>query len=160
MATKQAPAAESTAQFAKRIFTELQQTILTQEAGALAGDVEAIHDMRVGVRRLRVALSNFAVCLGKQERRTEQRRLNKLADALGSVRDLDVLSATLQNDQAQYSLDEQLAVAALRRRIKARRRRRQRRLIAYLRGAEYQEFKQQHRATAPARAEGEHGQAA
>lgn len=160
MATNETPAAESTAQFAKRIFTELQQTILTQEAGALAGDVEAIHDMRVGVRRLRVALSNFAACLDKQERRTERRRLNKLAEALGNVRDLDVLSATLQNDQAQYSRDEQLAIAALRRRIKARRRRQQRQLIAYLRGAEYQDFKQQRRATAPSRAGEEHGQAA
>lgn len=160
MATKEAPVAESTAQFAKRIFTELQQAILTQEAGAMTGDVEAIHDMRVGVRRLRVALSNFAACLDKRERRSQRRRLSRLADALGGVRDLDVLSAALQNDQAQYNADEQLAIAALLRRVHAQRRLRQRQLIAYLRGAEYQAFKEQYAASAQSSEEEEHGQGA
>ena len=160
MATKRTPSAESTAQFANRIFTELQQTILAQEASALAGEVAAIHDMRVGVRRLRVALSNFAACLDQRERRTQRQRLSKLADILGAVRDLDVLSAALQNDQARRNDDEQLAVAALLRRVHAQRRLRQRQLIAYLRGAEYRAFKQQYAAPAALGAEEEHGQAA
>ena len=98
--------------------------------------------------------------MDKQERCTERRRLRKLADALGSVRDLDVLSIALQNDQAQHNADEQVAVVALLRRVRAQRRLRQRQLIAYLRGAEYQDFKQQQAATAQLREEEAHGQAA
>jgi CHAD domain-containing protein len=159
MAKKEAPVAESTAQFANRVFTELQQTILAHEAGALAGDVEAIHDMRVTVRRLRVALSNFAACLDKDEHRKQRHRLSNLADALGAVRDLDVSGAALQTDQVQANVDEQLAITALLRRVRAQRRLCQRQLIAYLRGAEYQDFKQQISA-APPHAEEQHGQAA
>lgn len=162
MVTNETPAAESTAQFAKRIFNELQQTILAQEAGALAGEVAAIHDMRVGVRRLRVALSNFAVCLDKQERRRWRRRLNHLADALGGVRDLDVLIGTLQTNQSRHNADERLAIKALLRRLRARRRHRQQQLVIYLRSAEYLGFKQEGAAANAARMSEEeaHGQAA
>ena len=81
--------------FALRLFRELHGLILAQEAGARAGEVEAVHDMRVGIRRLRVALSNFRVCLSREDRQRLKARLEHLANALGGVRDLDVMIEAL-----------------------------------------------------------------
>src|SRR5262245_61026069 len=86
-----AETSESLAQYSIRIFTDLHQTILKYETDVRRGDVEGIHDMRVTIRRLRVAMSNFAVCLSKSERRALKSRLEGLAEALGGVRDLDVM---------------------------------------------------------------------
>jgi len=140
------PQAEATAQFAPRLFRELQQTILQHEPGALAGEVEAIHDMRVGIRRLRVALSNFAACLPKEDRRRLRANLERLAEALGGTRDLDVMIDALKLEQAGKADAERAALRALIGRLRARRRRRHRKLIAYLQSEEFASFKRQFRA--------------
>lgn len=164
MVTNETPRAESTAQFASSIFSELRQIILEQEPGALAGEVEAIHDMRVGVRRLRVALSNFAACLSKEERRRRRQHSQHLADALGKVRDLDVLIVALEAKQPTRSASERQAVKAILRRLRARRRHHQRRLVAFLNSAEYVHLKralmQDTTTAAPRHEEERHGQAA
>src|SRR5262245_48082602 len=89
----------SVEQLARQIFTDFHQTIIFHESGSLAGDVESVHDMRVAVRRLRVALSNFAVCAPKEVRKRLRSILENLADALGGVRDLDVMIATMKTSQ-------------------------------------------------------------
>lgn len=62
-------------------------------------DPESLHQMRVGLRRLRTALQvfDFAVSLPKP---TSVQRIRKFAQVLGDVRDLDILGATLQADAA------------------------------------------------------------
>jgi CHAD domain-containing protein len=143
MTTNEASAPESAELFSKRIFIELHQLIISHEAGSLNGDVEAIHDMRVAIRRLRVALNNFAVCLPKEDRKRVRARLEHLADSLGGVRDLDVmieaLKATLQN----RSDHEKPAISAMIRRLKNRRRTRLRALVNYLRDEEYANLKRE-----------------
>ena len=134
---------ESITQVAKRIFAELYQAVLSQEAGVLDRDVEAVHDMRVASRRLRVALSNFMVCCEPDERRRMRALLGKLADALGSVRDLDVLVAALKRSQTSIAPDEQKYMAALIRRLRARRLRRCRRLESFLQSEDYAGFKRE-----------------
>jgi inorganic triphosphatase YgiF len=56
-----------------------------------AEDGEGIHQMRVGLRRLRAAISLFAPVLGGKETQEIKRELRWLADELGPARDLDVL---------------------------------------------------------------------
>src|SRR5262249_22598989 len=90
------PRATSTQQFAVEVFNELLRSIMAQEEGARNGDVEAIHDMRVAIRRLRVALSNFACCLLPEDSLGVRLQLKALADALGKVRDLDVMIEALK----------------------------------------------------------------
>ncbi len=143
MTTHATAAAESVEQLAKRTFAELHQSIVAQEAGSLAGDVEAIHDMRVTIRRLRVALSNFAVCAPKEDRKRLREQLENLADALGGVRDLDVMIAALKSQLLNRSNEERAAISALIRRLRDRRRLRLRALINYLRGEEYAGFKRE-----------------
>ncbi len=175
MPTPETPEAESIEQLARRTFAELHRAIIFHETGALAGSVESIHDMRVSIRRLRVALSNFAFCLPRDERKRLRATLEHLANALGHVRDLDVMIELMKATMPNRSEPERAALAAVIRRLKARRRHRLRALIAYLHGDEYAGFKRQFpsetaahapenaivvSATNPHSVQEEHGQAA
>ena len=140
------PQPESTASFARKLVLELQQAVLQHEANAKAGQVEAVHDMRVGVRRLRVAINNFAVCFSGEDRRRWRISMETLADALGGVRDLDVMIETLRSYQATITNtpgEEQIAFETFIRRLEARRKRRLRKLIAYFESAEYEAFQRE-----------------
>ncbi len=137
------PRPESVEQLARQVFTDLHRTIISQESGSLVGNVESVHDMRVAVRRLRVALSNFAVCVPKGERKRLRANLENLADALGGVRDMDVMIAALKNSPAPRPDARRSAVSALISRLRARRRSRLRKLIDYLGGDEYAGFKRE-----------------
>jgi CHAD domain-containing protein len=63
-----------------------------EEAGARAGEVEPIHQLRVATRRVRAALRLFAPLLGVRIVEHGRREMGWLADAIGTVRDLDVLA--------------------------------------------------------------------
>lgn len=64
--------------------------MLAHEAGTRLGeDPEELHDMRVATRRLRAALAMFADALPARARHVRS-ELGWLADALGTVRDLDI----------------------------------------------------------------------
>jgi len=62
-----------------------------------AENTEAVHDMRVAVRRLRVAFALFAPWYERQELRGLKRGLRRLGGRLGAVRDGEVL---VQNARA------------------------------------------------------------
>ena len=134
---------ESVEQLAAQIFTDLHQTIISHESGSSVGDVESVHDMRVAVRRLRVALSNFAVCVPKEDRKRLRLKLENLADALGGVRDMDVMIVALKTSPTPRPDQEKSAFSALIGRLRARRRSRLRTLMKYLGGEEYVEFKRE-----------------
>jgi CHAD domain-containing protein len=151
------------ATFAGRLFRELHEQIMSQEAGAMAGEVEAVHDMRVGIRRLRVALSNFRVCVSREDRQRLKLRLEHLANSLGGVRDLDVMIEAMTLALPLRAEAERPALRAFIKRLEARRRGRLRTLVKYLRGQEYaalkREFGSANRPT-PTGKEAAHGQAA
>jgi CHAD domain-containing protein len=131
----------STGQFATGVIVELYRSIIAQEQAAIAGDVDAIHDMRVAIRRLRVALSNFASTLSREDRRRLQSRLKHLAEPLGEVRDFDIMIAALESRLTADSGHE--AIKAVISRLRDRRRRRLRKLVAYLSGEEFADFKRE-----------------
>lgn len=57
---------------------------------------EDLHQMRVGMRRLRSAITGFAPAL-KLPKLVTEKKIGKLARILGSLRDLDVLGDALEN---------------------------------------------------------------
>lgn len=65
--------------------------IVNDHAAVLAGDVEAVHRMRVATRGLRSDLRTFEMLIGQARVDTLAFELRSLAHALGAVRDLDVL---------------------------------------------------------------------
>lgn len=90
---------------ASKIFTYLWDTAWEQAQGTLEGDADALHDMRVAMRRLRTAIQSFegipeAPLVPSHLRRElarQRRRVGKLGDALGAVRDFDVLKDHLKD---------------------------------------------------------------
>jgi CHAD domain-containing protein len=143
--TKKAPATtsnETFAQFAGHALDLLSMTLISFEKGAATGDVEAVHAMRVSTRRLRVGLSNFAVCLSKDFRRRVKRDLNALADTLGRVRDLDVMVEALNQLQLEQPISRRATIVKMRARLRTRRTFHAKRLSEYLRSEEYSNLKQ------------------
>lgn len=85
-------------EYAYEIIKEQYQRITKQEKKVLADkQPEALHQMRVGTRRLRTALQVFDAAI-KLPKAGSADRLRKLARVLGEVRDLDVQTASLQTD--------------------------------------------------------------
>jgi CHAD domain-containing protein len=77
-----------------------------REAGTRTGaDAEDLHDMRVATRRMRAAWRVFDGAFKAGRTKRIRRYLERLADRLGAVRDLDVLIKGLEAYRA--ALDEQ-----------------------------------------------------
>jgi CHAD domain-containing protein len=85
-------------------------------------DIEAVHAMRVSLRRLRSTLDAFAPAFPARRLRRELRLVRRLADALGAARDLDVLAADLHRRADAAGPAGQPGLDALARRTAAQRR--------------------------------------
>lgn len=91
--------------------------ILKHEAEVLKDkDPEELHQMRVGMRRLRSALVGFSLALDLPKN-AGQRQVGKVARVLGSLRDIDVLGEALNTeyipqlpDQERKQLEQALSV--------------------------------------------------
>lgn len=68
---------------------------------ALSGDVDGVHDMRVAIKRLREAMRLFRELLPRKRRRHVMLMVEELNDALGRVRDPDVM-----REHAQWLADQ------------------------------------------------------
>lgn len=104
-------------------------------------DPECLHQMRVGMRRLRTALQvfGFATKLPKEMR---DRRVAKIARTLGAVRDLDVLEAELKTQQqADLPLGEQEKLETLLKKMHKQRKQDFDSLKRALKGNQYQHLK-------------------
>lgn len=60
-------------------------------------DPEALHQMRVGMRRLRTAVTRFGLAVDVSKPISDK-NIGKIARRLGSLRDLDVLKESLENN--------------------------------------------------------------
>jgi CHAD domain-containing protein len=78
------------------IFTECLKHWTSNEAVALQGaDPEGIHEMRVGLRRMRSALSDFRAIIPAPQQAWLKRETKWLITSLGAARDWDVFLAEL-----------------------------------------------------------------
>jgi CHAD domain-containing protein len=75
---------------------------LSHEAGSRLGeDPEEVHDMRVGMRRMRSTLRLLGAYYKSKSIDPYLGEMRKLGEALGTVRDLDVMIAELQDYQGK-----------------------------------------------------------
>lgn len=74
-----------------------QKTIQYEEDVLSDRDPEALHQMRVGMRRLRSSAKGFAPALDLPKA-ARQNQIGKISRSLGSLRDLDVLLDTLETN--------------------------------------------------------------
>jgi CHAD domain-containing protein len=118
-------ATNATVTLADYIYPAIQKeyvTILTLESKVISDDdVEAIHQMRVSLRRLRSQLQAFGSILNIPTVMGEK-QIGKIAKVLGKVRDLDVLKKTCKSreinlpDAEKVQIDKVLATILKRRR--------------------------------------------
>jgi CHAD domain-containing protein len=104
--------------------------------------IEALHDMRVGSRRLRAALSVFGKVFPKDEFRALDRQIGRITDALGMVRDLDVQLDYLRTLQATLPPNEAYGIGQLIKQQTKRRDTERKALIAALDRLEKDRFEQ------------------
>ena len=67
--------------------------IIANEPAMCAGQAEALHQMRIGLRRLRAAIAIFAAVVGDEDLRKIKAELKWITRELGPARDLDVFAA-------------------------------------------------------------------
>lgn len=79
----------------RRIGQACLHQIVRNEAAVLAGLPDGIHQMRVGIRRLRAVLAAFGPMLEGAQRRWASNELRLLANALGAARNIDVFDTEL-----------------------------------------------------------------
>lgn len=85
------------------IAHECMHHIVANEPAMSAGNAEALHQVRIGLRRLRVALSLFAPLCADTQVRTIKAEIKWFAVLLGPARDLDVfLSEVMLPLREQY----------------------------------------------------------
>lgn len=121
-ATYEVPA-DATLREAARIVLQAALTKMIDNAeGTRAGlensdpteeDIEFLHDMRVGSRRLRASLSVFGKVFTRDEFRELDKEAGRITDALGVVRDLDVQLETFRKLQAGLPENEAYGIGRL-----------------------------------------------
>jgi inorganic triphosphatase YgiF len=102
--------------------------IMANEPSMCAGQAEALHQMRIGLRRLRAALAIFADVVADEHLKTIKGELKWITKELGPARDLDVFGAdVLRPLRAKLPADP--AIAASHRQFE------EKRIAAYARAA-------------------------
>lgn len=107
------PPQESLSHFAHRAIEKHFHKAIKHEDAVLSDhDPEPLHQMRVGLRRLRTALQvfGFAADLPKA---ANQSRIRKFAQVLGTVRDLDVLKIELTSHTDLPETEQKILKRAL-----------------------------------------------
>lgn len=119
------------------------QKTLKHEADVLDDkDPEALHQMRVGMRRLRTAVTGFAYAIALPKA-AQEKKIGKVARRLGELRDLDVLQDTLQNDYLpKLPPKEQDTLKKVLTTLDKQRRKSRDRVQATLKGHSYHKLKQ------------------
>ncbi len=88
---------------------------------AEGADDEALHDFRVGLRRLRSTLRSYRPWLGGSRARKLEREVKRLARATGGGRDAEVQLAWVRSAAAELRPHERAGAAWLARRLEERR---------------------------------------
>lgn len=103
-------------------------------------DPEALHQMRVGMRRLRTAINGFAPALDLPKSAQEQ-KIAKIGRQLGELRDLDVLKETLQTQIVLLPTEEQDILKKVLASIDKQRQKTLRKVQKTLKSSTYQKLK-------------------
>ncbi|HVB82504.1 MAG TPA: CHAD domain-containing protein [Candidatus Binataceae bacterium] len=130
------PAAPSStdpaAQVAAAAIAVQLRAMNAEQAGAVSGEVEAIHRLRVATRRLRAALRMLREVVPSDEAESAADELGWLCGAIGAVRDLDVLAQMLEDRATRLEAEFIRALAPLSGTIRRQRAIEQERLVAAL----------------------------
>ena len=94
----------------KTIWTRFEEMMSFRDAALRGKDIEGVHDMRVATRRLRAALELFRDAFPRRRLAPMLEDVKGLADALGAVRDLDVMIDRLSADRRGRPASQRLVL--------------------------------------------------
>lgn len=107
------PAGVDSGQAFRIIARNCLRQIIANEPATCEGRAEALHQMRIGLRRLRATISFFAEVVADSEKDRIKAELKWITSELGLARDLDVLGAEIFLPlQKAHAKDEAVATAA------------------------------------------------
>jgi CHAD domain-containing protein len=120
------------------------QIMLYHEPGTRRGeDIEDLHDMRVAVRRMRMALAVFGDYLDPQTMRPFARGLRQTGRLLGAVRDLDVFREKAQSYLSGLPAEQASGLTPVMAEIAREREAARAEMLAYLESKRYRRFVEQ-----------------
>lgn len=90
------PSAPYRAVGAEYMLAECRKIAKHLPGARIGEDPEHLHDVRVGLRRLRTAMVIFRACFPPRQYQIWYDRLSRMADALAGVRDMDVQLELIQ----------------------------------------------------------------
>lgn len=88
------------------IDKHFKKTVKWEKSVKKDEDPEPLHQMRVGMRRLRTAVSRFGLSLNLPKS-VSDKNIGKIARILGKLRDLDVLKEILENNYKPHLLPKE-----------------------------------------------------
>ncbi len=97
---------------ASRVLAAKVENVREHAPSAMLGDVDGIHDMRVAVKRLREAMRLFRKLLPRRRRARMMPVVELLNDALGAVRERDVLTLDAEEFGREIEDDGGMLAAA------------------------------------------------
>jgi CHAD domain-containing protein len=106
----------------KILWTRFDEMMSFESRAVTGTDADAVHDMRVASRRLRAALEIFQDVFAPKQYQALRRDVKRVADALGGVRDLDVLEERLREDRKNRPRSQQLVLTSMLEEMEAQRR--------------------------------------
>ncbi len=134
---------DSMAEAARKTLRFHYRLMLFNEPETRRGEEpEALHDMRVAVRRMRTALQVFGDYLDQRQLKPLTRALRRTGRALGAVRDLDVFWEHVQSYLETLPPAQQARLEPLYAAWRARREAARQEMLAYLDSEEYARFKE------------------
>jgi CHAD domain-containing protein len=119
-------------------FERQYEQILAHDPGTRLGDdPEDLHDLRVAVRRLRAILKVASPPLDEQWADELRAELDWLSDALGAVRDLDVMIEHLRGERDYLDQEERALFSPILKRLQRERTARRRSLVTAMKSTRY-----------------------
>ena len=129
--------------FGRQVINKYFNQMVLNEDGTIRGeDCEALHDMRVATRRLRVAFEVFGTYFDPGIPKSVRKKLRKTCKKLGVVRDYDILVENLNKVKHQSTgEDKEFLTDFIIFYCHAREPKREK-LISYLNGVQYKVLKE------------------
>ncbi len=138
------PEGEPFAQSGRRLLQERTQTMLEWPEEVLKHeDVEAVHKMRVAIRRLRATLDAYQSICDPKSFKKVYRQVTQIADVLGAARDTDVMLINLHAQLEQVKSEDKAGVEWIIERLQTFREQKQLELESFLQDLDEDDLKKQ-----------------